>query len=101
MSSGVRTKVRKLFIIKRSEPRPYALLAGIVVSLNKSTHQARLGFQVLGRACAHGSPQKLKVHDRHLCFLQRGAEALTLAGGRSSWAPDPLCRRPLPVWART
>jgi len=35
---GSKTKVRKLFIIKRSEPRPYALLPGIVVSLNKSTH---------------------------------------------------------------
>jgi hypothetical protein len=96
-----KTKVRKLFIIKRSEPRPYALLAGIVVSLNKSTHQARLGFQVLGRACAHASPQKLKVHDRLLCFLQRDAEARTRAGGRTSWACGTLCRRPLPVWART
>jgi hypothetical protein len=63
---GSKTKVRKLFIIKRSEPRPYALLAGIVVSLNKSTHQARSGFQVPGRACGHASPQKLKVHDRLL-----------------------------------
>ena len=61
---GSKTKVRKLFIIKRSEPRPYALLPGIVVSLNKSMHQARSGFQVLGRACGHASPQKLKVHDR-------------------------------------
>ena len=40
------TKVRKLFIIKRAEPRPDALLPGIVVGLNKSTHQARSGFQV-------------------------------------------------------
>jgi hypothetical protein len=60
------TKVRKLFIIERSEPRPDTLLPGIVVSLNKSTHQARSGFQVLGRACGHASPQKLKVHDRLL-----------------------------------
>ena len=43
-----KTKVRKLFIIERAEPRPDALLPGIVVSLNKSTHQARSGFQVLG-----------------------------------------------------
>jgi hypothetical protein len=35
------TKARKkLLIIKLSEPRPYALLPGIVLSLNKSTHQA-------------------------------------------------------------
>jgi hypothetical protein len=71
------TKVRKLFIIKLSEPRPYALLPGIVVSLNKSTHQARSGFQVLGRAGAHASPQRLKVHDRLLCVLQRESEVRT------------------------
>jgi hypothetical protein len=65
---GCKTKVRKLFIIKLSKPRPYALLPGIVVSLNKSTHQARLGFQMRGRACGHASPQKLKVHDRLLFF---------------------------------
>ena len=87
-----KTKVRKLFIIKLSEPRPYALLAGIVVSLNKSTHQARLGFQVLGRACGHASPQKLKVHDRLLLFLQRETEARTRAGGQTSWACGALCR---------
>ena len=60
-----------------------------------------MGFQVLGRACAHASPQKLKVHDRLLRFLQRDAEARTRAGGRTSWACGTLCRRPLPVWART
>ena len=82
---GSKTKVRKLFIIKRSEPRPYALLPGIVVSLNKSTHQARSGFQVLGRACGHASPQKLKVHDRLLFFLQKETEGPHRAGGRTSW----------------
>ena len=92
-----KTKVRKLFIIKRSEPRPDALLPGIVVSLNKSTHQARSGFQVLGRACGHASPQKLKVHDRLLFFLQRET-----AGPHSGWRPDVVgLWRPLPVWART
>ena len=93
------TKVRKLFIIERSEPRPDALLPGIVVSLNKSAHQARSGFQVLGRARGHASPQKLKVHDRLLFFLQRETEARTRAGGRTSsacgalrGAQDALCR---------
>ena len=66
-----KTKVRKLFIIKLSEPRPYTLLAGVIVRLNKSTHQARASFQVPGRACGHASPQKLKVHNRLLLFLQK------------------------------
>ena len=87
-----KTKVRKLFIIKLSEPRPYALLAGIVVSLNKSTLQARSGFQVPGRACGHASPQKLKVHDRLLFFLQRETAARTRTGGQTSWACGALCR---------
>ena len=87
-----KTKVRKLCIIKLSEPRPYALLAGIVVSLNKSTHQARSGFQVPGRACGHASPQKLKVHDRLLFFLQRETQARTRAGGQTSRACGALCR---------
>ena len=87
-----KTKVRKLFIIKLSEPRPYPLLPGIVVSLNKSAHQARPGFQVPGRACGHASPQKLEVHDRLLFFLQRETEACTRAGGRTSWACGALCR---------
>jgi hypothetical protein len=95
------TKVRKLFIIKRTEPRPDALLPGIVVSLNKSAHQARLGFQVPGRACGHASPQKLKVHHRLLLFLQRETEARTRAGGQMSWACGTLCRHPSPVWSRT
>ena len=51
-----KTKVRKLFIIKRSERSPYALLPGVVAGLNKSTHQAGSGFQGLGRTCAHASP---------------------------------------------
>jgi hypothetical protein len=84
------TKVRKLFIIERSEPRPDTLLPGIVVSLNKSTHQARLGFQVPGRACGHASPQKLKVHDRLLLFLQRETPASTRAGGHTPWASGAL-----------
>jgi hypothetical protein len=89
-----KTKVRKLFIIKLSEPRPYALLPGIVVSLNKSTHQARSGFQVLGRACGHASPQKLKVHDRLLCFLQRETEVRTRAGRQTSCACGGLSPAP-------
>jgi hypothetical protein len=40
MSFRCETNARKLLIIKLSEPRPYALLPGIVLSLNKSTHQA-------------------------------------------------------------
>jgi hypothetical protein len=35
-----KTKTRKLFIIELSEPRAYALLPRVVLSLNKSTHQA-------------------------------------------------------------
>jgi hypothetical protein len=77
------TKVRKLFIIKRAEPRPDALLPGIVVGLNKSTHQARSGFQVLGRACGDASPQKLKVHRRLLFILHRETE-----GPHSNRRPD-------------
>ena len=34
------TEARKLLIIKLSEPRPYALLSGIVLGLNKSAYQA-------------------------------------------------------------
>ena len=99
-----KTKVRKLFIIKRSEPRPYALLPGIVVSLNKSTHQARSGFQVLGRACGHASPQKLKVHDRLLFFLQRETEG-PHSGRRAEtsvdlWRPRGGARRPMSCKAR-
>jgi hypothetical protein len=35
MSFRCKTNARKLLIIKLSEPRPYALLPGIVLSLNK------------------------------------------------------------------
>ena len=31
---GSKTKVRKLFIMKLSEPRPYTLLAGVILRLN-------------------------------------------------------------------
>jgi hypothetical protein len=90
------TKVRKLFIIERPEPRPDALLPGIVVSLNESTHQARSGFQMLGRARGHASPQKLKVHDRLLFSCKERLRVRTGAGG-----PDVVgLWRPLPVWAR-
>ena len=76
---------------------PLCVASRIVVSLNKSTHQARLGFQVPGLACGHASPQKLKVHDRLLLFLQRETPARTRAGGQTPWATGAL----FPVWAHT
>ena len=53
---------RKLLIINLSEPRTYALLRRIVLSLGESTHQARSGFQASGRTYGHPLPREL---DRH------------------------------------
>jgi hypothetical protein len=53
---------RKLLIINLSEPRTYALLRRIVLSLGESTHQARSGFQASGRTYGHPLPGEL---DRH------------------------------------
>src|SRR4029077_20783530 len=59
---GRETEARELFIIELSEPRPYALLAWIVVSPNKPVHQARSGFQRAGWARGHASARKLDGH---------------------------------------
>jgi len=50
---GHETEACKLFIVELPEPRPYALLARVVVSPNKPAHQARSGFQRSGRARGH------------------------------------------------
>jgi hypothetical protein len=50
---------RKLLIINLSEPRTYALLRRIVLSLGESTHQARSGFQASGRTYGHPLPGEL------------------------------------------
>src|SRR5262252_2196049 len=67
---GRETEARKLFIVELSEPRPYALLAWVVVSPNKPAHQARSGFQRSGRARGHASA-RMMVIDR-LRFRCRG-----------------------------
>lgn len=59
---GRETEARELFIVELSEPRPYALLAWIVVSPNKPVHQARSGFQRAGWARGHASARKLDGH---------------------------------------
>src|SRR5215475_2163705 len=59
---GRETEARKLFIVELSEPRPYALLAWIVVGLNKPAHRARSGFRRSCRAHAHASARKLDGH---------------------------------------
>ena len=93
-----KTKVRKLFIIKLSSPPVCRLLPRIVVSLNKSTHQARSGFQVLGSRLA-AMPRR-----RNCTFMiasglscKEETEVRTRCGGRTSWA----CLALLPAWART
>ena len=48
---GRETEARKLFIVELSEPRPYALLAWVVVSPNKPRTRLDLAFSGLaGRA---------------------------------------------------
>jgi len=70
---GHETEARKLFIVELSEPRPYALLARVVVSPNKPAHQARSGFQRSGRARGHASAREnWMVIDSLLISLQRG-----------------------------
>ena len=70
---GHETEARKLFIVELSEPRPYALLAWVVVSPNKPAHQARSGFQRSGRARGHASAREnWMVIDSLLISLQRG-----------------------------
>jgi hypothetical protein len=59
---------RKLLIIERSEPRAYALLGRIVLSLNDPAHQARSGFQQ--PTCSYAFPRKLNSDDCLLIFLQ-------------------------------
>ena len=67
------TEARKLFIVELSEPRPYALLARVVVSPNKPAHQARSGFQRSGRARGHASAREnWMVIDSLLISLQGG-----------------------------
>jgi hypothetical protein len=75
---GRETEARKLFIVGLSEPRPYALLAWVVVSPNKPAHQARSGFQ---RRCArgHASARKLDSHRQPPDFVAEGAHGRTRA----------------------
>jgi len=51
-----------------TKPCAYAVLRRVILSLNKSAHQARSDFHVLGGACSHASLQKLHVHDCLLLF---------------------------------
>jgi len=67
---GRETKARKLFVVELSEPRPYALLPGIVSSLNKPAHQVRSGFQRSRRARGHALA-RMMVIDSLLISLQR------------------------------
>src|SRR5262252_7010272 len=66
------TEPRKLFIVELSEPRPYALLAWVVVSPNKPAHQARSGFQRSAQACGYASARKLDGHRQPPDFVAEG-----------------------------
>ena len=85
---GREAKARKLFVVELSEPRPYALLPGIVSSLNKPAHQVRSGFQRSRRARGHASAREnWMVIDSLLISLQRGptsARGLAHQPGASS-----------------
>ena len=76
---GHETEARKLFIVELSEPRPYALLARVVVSPNKPAHQARSGFQRSGRARGHASARKLNGYRQPPDLIAEGAHVRTRA----------------------
>ena len=75
---GRETKARKLFVVELSEPRPYALLPGIVSSLNKPAHQVRSGFQRSRRARGHALA-RMMVIDRLRFRCRGGAHVRTRA----------------------
>src|SRR5215468_1651213 len=70
---GRETEARKLFIVELSEPRPYALLAWVVLSPNRPAHQARSCFQRSGQARGHASARKLDGHRQPPNFVAEGA----------------------------
>ena len=69
---GRETKARKLFVVELSDPRPYALLAWVVVRPNKPAHQARSGFQRSGRARPCLGARKLDGHRQPPDFVAEG-----------------------------
>src|SRR6516165_6249514 len=69
---GREAKARKLFVVELSDPRPYALLAWVVVRPNKPAHQARSGFQRSGRARPCLGARKLDGHRQPPDFVAEG-----------------------------
>src|SRR5215471_934372 len=76
---GRETEARKLFIVELSEPRPYALLAWVVLSPNRPAHQARSCFQRSGQARGHASARKLDGHRQPPDFVAEEAHVRTRA----------------------
>src|SRR6516162_217890 len=72
-------QARKLFIVEISEPRPYALLARIVLSSNKPAHQARSGLQRSGRTRGHALARKRDGHRQPPDFVAEEAHVRTRA----------------------
>jgi hypothetical protein len=68
MSSDVQPRLESCSSFKSQSHARMRCFAGSFLSLNKSAHQARSDFHVLGGACSHASLQKLHVHDCLLLF---------------------------------